>query len=235
MNKQEIYLTQVEQAQAGSENAIRTYLQLIPGFGGALNQAIFGTHDIMQIKRLEKFAKGMQDFINSGVIQENALAMINEYINSDDGKEYIYLIGEKVKKIRNQTKLEHLRNLFITHASAIESLDLDSAEKYLNLVDILDTEAVQILNFLKSHDAYVPPLQGSIPFSSETKEQLSYIDACINRFQINKEDLDFYHQQLISNGLAIDDGMGRLDARPLQIIKIAKRGELFLNFICSKF
>ena len=138
MGEYKVYLKQLEQAQTGTENAIRTYLQLIPGFGGALNQAIFGTHDIMKIKRLEKFAKGMQDFINSGIIQESTLAMINEYIKSDDGQEYIYLIGEKVKKTRNKTKLEYLKNLFITHASATKPLDLDSAEKYLELIDILD-------------------------------------------------------------------------------------------------
>ena len=56
MGEYKVYLKQLEQAQTGTENAIRTYLQLIPGFGGALNQAIFGTHDIMKIKRLEKFA-----------------------------------------------------------------------------------------------------------------------------------------------------------------------------------
>ncbi len=231
MGEYKVYLKQLEQAQTGTENAIRTYLQLIPGFGGALNQAIFGTHDIMKIKRLEKFAKGMQDFINSGIIQESTLAMINEYIKSDDGQEYIYLIGEKVKKTRNKTKLEYLKNLFITHASATKPLDLDSAEKYLELIDILDVEATLILNFLKSCNAYIPAIQGTISFSSKTKEELSYIDACINRFKITKEDLDFYHQQLISNGLAIDDGMGRVDARPLQVIKITKRGEFFLGFI----
>ena len=47
MGEYKVYLKQLEQAQTGTENAIRTYLQLIPGFGGALNQAIFGTHDIM--------------------------------------------------------------------------------------------------------------------------------------------------------------------------------------------
>ena len=107
------------------------------------------------------------------------------------------------------------------------SLQLLSAEKYLELIDILDVEATLILNFLKSCNAYIPAIQGTISFSSKTKEELSYIDACINRFKITKEDLDFYHQQLISNGLAIDDGMGRVDARPLQVIKITKRGEFF--------
>lgn len=250
MSEYEVYLTHFEQAQAGLENATRTSLQLIPAFGGALNQAIFGTHDIMQMKRIANYLTQLSKIIESGAIQQDALDRVNEYITSDDGQEYIYLIVDKVKKTRNSEKIRYLKNLFLHHSSAEKNMDIDNAERYLNMIENLDIESLLILKFLSTYDDITVPkrtesskkLKGQSIGARETpivtrsmpvgiNNDVSYIDAVTLEFDLEIEDLNYYHQQLITNGVAIDDGMGRLDAKPLKIMEITKRGEQLLKFI----
>ncbi len=48
---------------------------------------------------------------------------------------------------------------------------------------------------------------------------------------IEKDDLFYNHQQLISQGLIFDNGIGRMNTDALQTFKITKRGCEFLNYI----
>ena len=204
----------------------------------------------MQMKRITNYLTQLSKIIESGAIQEDALERVNEYMTSDDGQEYIYLIVDKVKKTRNSEKIRYLKNLFLNHSVAKKNMDIDNAERYLNMLENLDIESLLILRFLSTYDDTTIPkrtesgkkLKGQFIGAKETpvvtrnnsvgiNNSVSYIDAVRIEFDLEIEDLNYYHQQLITNGIAIDDGMGRLDAKPLKIMEITKRGEQLLRFI----
>jgi len=222
-------LTHFEEAKAGVENAVRTFLQIIPAIGSPLNQAIFGTHDIIQMQRILKFILSIQELINNDSIQKSTLNMIDDYLSKDDGQEYIYLIIEKSKKIRNKEKIEYLRNIFLNHSSATKTMDLDNAESYLNLIENLTIESILILKFMSSFVDLTVPKRGADKAVDANAE--SYSSAVLKKFDFDSEDINYYHQQLITYGLAIDDGAGRFDATPFNIMIITKRGRQLLKFI----
>jgi len=230
-------LTHFEEATSGFENAARTFLQVLPG-GGIIDRGVFGTYDIIQMKRIEKFMLSMQELINTGDIQHSTLEMLGDYLGNEEGQEYLYLTIDKSKKIRNQKKLESLRNLFINHSSCQKPMDIDNAERYLKVMEDLDIEAILILKFRDSFIDGTLPNKGTLDFGSiendtANNKKVKYLEAVSQELSIDIEDLNYYHQQLITCGLIIDDGIGRVGATALQMFAITKRGIQFLAFINS--
>lgn len=208
MNKE---LSLHEKQIAIMESYLRSGLQLIPIVGGALHQITFGTYDIIQAKRIQKYLKSLEEMIESDKIAKDSVKQLTKYFETEDGAEFIYLTFEKAKKVRNEFKRECLRDFFFQYSLSSIRNDLDKGESFLELIEILDINTINIL------------------FSLKNKVEIDRQGLREKGF--DKDDLDFYSQQLIINGLAIDSGMGSLDARALDIISITKRGEEFLSYI----
>ena len=208
MNKE---LSTHEKQMAYMETSIRSGLQLIPVFGGALHQMTFGTYDIIQGKRIQKYLESLEEILQSGKLQEDTLKGLTKYFKTEYGAEFVYLTLEKAKKIRNEFKRECLRDFFFEYSLSNIKYDLDKAESFLQLIEILNINSINILFSLANQ----------IELDRQELREKGFIN----------DDLNFYSQQLISNGLAIDSGMGSFDAMALQHISITKRGKEFLTYI----
>lgn len=232
-NKSNNYLTLQNKIYAGIENTVSTGLQLLPGVGGAINQAIFGYNNIIQLQRIENYLIEVSKYINSGSIQSDAISKIEYYINTPEGNEYLFLSLDKAKNIRTKEKIILLKNLFLNHTSSDTPIDIDLSEYFLNTIDSLDIKSFEILRFLNTYDGSKPNLSDEVVEWGEESQDDSnkYIDIISAQYQIDKDDSNYYHQQLINYGLIVDDGMGRVGGRPLEVFVITKRGKQLIDFI----
>lgn len=217
-------------------NSASATLQLIPYVGGALNQMTFGYLSSLQMKRIENYLVKLSEYLQSGEIQKEVLDQIGDYLNSEDGKEFFYLNLEKVAKTRNEEKLKVFRNMFLNQSGNFKRFDLDTAEVFLNLLENIKIESVQVLEFLANYKEANPQKRniidgGSITEDIEDEKESGYISHLKTKFCFSEDELNYFHQQLITNGLAVDDSMGFVGGKPLEKFRITKMGELFLDYI----
>ncbi len=217
-------------------NSASATLQLIPYVGGALNQITFGYLSSLQIKRIENYLVGVSEYLQSGAMQKEVLDQVSDYLNSVDGKEFFYLNLEKVAKIRNEEKLKLYRNILLNQSGNFKRFELDTAEDFLNLLENIKVESVQVLEFLANYKEANPQKRniidgGSITEDIEDEKESGYISHLKTKFCFSEDELNYFHQQLITNGLAVDDSMGFVGGKPLEKFRITKMGGLFLDYI----
>lgn len=217
-------------------NSASATLQLIPYVGGALNQMTFGYLSSLQMKRIENYLVKLSEYLQSGEIQKEVLDQIGDYLNSEDGKEFFYLNLEKVAKTRNEEKLKVFRNMFLNQSSGHKTFNLDTAEEFLNILESIRFESIQVLEFLARYKESNPKRKNVISGSniSSDTEDSPYIKQLKQEQQYETDELNYFHQQLITNGLVVDDSMGYVGGKPLEKFRITKMGELFLDYILEK-
>lgn len=216
-----------------ASNSASATLQLIPYVGGALNQMTFGYLSSLQMKRIENYLVKLSEYLQSGEIQKEVLDQIGDYLNSEDGKEFFYLNLEKVAKTRNEEKLKVFRNMFLNQSSGHKTFNLDTAEEFLNILESIRFESIQVLEFLARYKESNPKRKNVISGSniSSDTEDSPYIKQLKQEQQYETDELNYFHQQLITNGLVVDDSMGYVGGKPLEKFRITKMGELFLDYI----
>lgn len=216
-----------------ASNSASTTLQLIPYIGGALNQMTFGYLSSLQMKRIENYLVKLSEYLQSGAMQKEVLNQIGDYLNSEDGKEFFYLNLEKVAKTRNEEKLKLFRNILLNQSSVDKTFTLDTSEDFLNILDNVKFESIQVLEFLTNYKEVNPQNRNIIYGGSITEgyKESDYISKLEVRFGFSSDELNYFHQQLISNGLIVDDSIGYVGSKPLEKFKITKMGELFLDYI----
>lgn len=214
-------------------NSASATLQLIPYIGGALNQMTFGYLSSLQMKRIENYLVKLSKYLQSGAIQKEILDKIGDYLNFEDGKEFFFLNLEKVAKTRNEEKLKLFRNMLLNQSSGHKTFSLDTAEEFLNILENIRFESIQMLEFLTRYKESNPRQKNVISGSNISKdtEDSSYIKQLKLEQKYETDELNYFHQQLITNGLIVDDSMGYVGSKPLEKFKITKMGELFLDNI----
>jgi hypothetical protein len=214
-------------------NTTSATLQLIPYVGGALNQMTFGYLSSLQMKRIENYLVKLSEYLQSGVIQKEVLDQISDYLSSDDGKEFFYLNLEKVSKTRNEEKLKLFRNMLLNQSSGYKTFNLDTAEEFLTILENIRFESVKVLEFLTRYTESNPKRKNVISGSniSSDTEDSPYIKQLKLEQQYETDELNYFHQQLITHGLAVDDSIGYVGSKPLERFKITKMGKLFLSYL----
>jgi len=220
-------------------NSASATLQLIPYVGGALNQMTFGYLSSLQMKRIENYLVILSEYLQSSVMQKEVLDQISDYLCSDDGKEFFYLNLEKVARTRSEEKLRHFRNILLNQSSGDKIFSLDTAEDFLNILETIKFESVQVLQYLANNKELNPQKRniidgGSITEDIEDDKETEYISQLKVKFGFSSDELNYFHQQLITNGLAVDDSMGYVGGKPLEKFKLTKMGELFLDYVLEK-
>ena len=222
-----------------ASNSASATLQLIPYIGGALNQMTFGYLSSLQMKRIENYLVKLSEYLQSGAMQKEVLDEIGDYLNSEDGKEFFYLNLEKVAKTRNEEKLKLFRNMLLNQSSGYKTFSLDTAEEFLNILESIRFESIQVLEFLARYKEANPQKRniidgGSVTESIEDDKETDYLSQLKVKFGFSSDELNYFHQQLITNGLVVDDSMGYVGGKPLEKFRITKMGELFLEYILEK-
>ena len=217
-------------------NSASATLQLIPYVGGALHQMTFGYLSSLQMKRIENYLVKLSEYLQSGAMQKEVLDQIGDYLNSEDGKEFFYLNLEKVAKIRNEEKLKVFRNMFLNQSSGHKTFSLDTAEEFLNILESIRFESIQVLEFLTNYKEANPQKRniidgGSVTEDIEDDKETEYLSQLKVKFGFSSDESNYFHQQLITNGLAVDNSMGYVGGKPLEKFRITKMGELFLDYI----
>lgn len=220
-------------------NSASSTLQLIPYVGGALNQITFGYLGSLQIKRIKNYLVKVSEYLQSGAMQKEVLDQVSDYLLSEDGKEFFYLNLEKVAKTGNEEKLKLFRNIFLNQSSGYKTFGLDTSEEFLNILDNVKFESIQVLEYLARYKELNPQKRniidaGSITEDIEDEKESDYISHLKTKFCFSEDELNYFHQQLITHGLAVDDSMGYVGGKPLEKFRITKMGELFLDYILEK-
>lgn len=222
-----------------ASNSASATLQLIPYIGGALNQMTFGYLSSLQMKRIENYLVKLSEYLQSGAMQKEVLNQVGDYLNSEVGKEFFYLNLEKVAKTRNEEKLKLFRNMLLNQSSGYKTFSLDTAEEFLNILESIRFESIQVLEFLARYKEANPQKRniidgGSVTESIEDDKETDYLSQLKVKFGFSSDELNYFHQQLITNGLVVDDSMGFVGGKPLEKLSITKMGELFLEYILEK-
>lgn len=217
-------------------NSVSATIQLIPYVGGALNQMTFGYMSSLHIKRIKNYLVKLSEYLQSGVIQKEVLDQVSGYLCSDDGKEFFYLNLEKVTKTRSEEKLKLFRNMLLNQSSGHKTFSLDTAEDFLNILENIRFESIQVLQYLADYKESNPQKRNIIDGGNATEDiyenkETEYIHQLKVKFDFSSDELNYIHQQLITNGLAVDDSMGYIGSKPLEKFRITKMGELFLGYI----
>ena len=228
------YLTKKDHAKNALSNSASALIQLIPFIGGALNQISFGYMASLQMSRIENYLVDLSSFIKNEAIQKDTLSKMNQYFSSSDGIEYLYMNLDKVSKTRNSEKLKLYRNMLINQSKDDDILDLDISEEYLNILEVLRVESILVLEFISKYKSKVSNRNnielGSLD-ANLTVDDSNYLDKLKSKYNFDSDTCEYYHQQLISNGLIVDDGMGRVGTRPLEMFRITKMGGEFLEYV----
>jgi hypothetical protein len=216
-------------------NSVSVTLQLIPYVGGALNQMTFGYLSSLQMKRIENYLVKLSEYLQSSEMQKKVLDQVSNYLSSDDGKEFFYLNLEKVAKTRSEEKLKLFRNMLLNQSSEYKTFSLDTAEEFLNILESIRFESIQVLEFLANYKEANPQKRNIIDGGSVTEDiedkKSDYIGQLKIEFDFSKDELNYFHQQLITNGLVVDNSIGFVGGNPLEKFRITKMGELFLDYI----
>jgi uncharacterized protein involved in tolerance to divalent cations len=219
-------------------NSASATLQLIPYLGGALNQMTFGYLSSLQMKRIENYLVKVSEYLQFGAMQKEALDQIGDYLNSEDGKEFFYLNLEKVAKTRNEEKLKVFRNMFLNQSSGHKTFSLDTAEDFLNILESIRFESVKVLEFLNSYEEPNTKVEyedeNGMLIAPKKQEESEYITSLKKVHPYEIDELNYFHQQLVTNGLAIDNSPTSIGINILEQPKITKMGELFLDYILEK-
>lgn len=220
-------------------NSASATLQLLPYVGGALNQMTFGYLSSLQMKRIENYLVKVSNYLQSEAMKKEVLEQRSDYLGSDEGKEFFYLNLEKVAKTRSEEKLKLFRNMLLNQSSGFKTFSLDTAEEFLNIMDNIKFESVQVLEFLASYKEPNPKDRNVIDYGDladheEDQKEPEYITDLKSKYKFSNDELNYFHQQLITNGLAVDDSMGFVGGKPLEKFRITKMGKLFLKFILEE-
>lgn len=217
-------------------NTASASIQLIPIIGGSLNQMTFGYMSSLQAKRTKNYLVKLSEYLQSDAIQREVLDQVNEYLNSDDGREFFYLNLEKVAKTRCEKKLILLKNMLLNQLAGNKTFSLDTAEEFLNILDNIKFESVQVLEFLANCKETNPKNRniidaGSLDEDIEETKKSEYLAQLKMKYKLLDDELNYFHQQLITNGLAVDNSMGYIGGKPLERFRVTKMGELFLGYV----
>ena len=232
----ENYLTIKDYSIEFGTNLVSAAIQLVPIVGSSLNQMTFGYMNSLQVTRIENYLVELSNYLQAGTIQKEILDQVSEYLSSDEGREFFYINLEKVTKTRNKEKLDLYRNMLLNQSNEYRKFSLDTAEEFLNIMDNLKFESVQVLDFLSNYKETEQKNRNVIDAGSITKEvndnkESEYMLKLKVQYLYSIDELNYFHQQLITNGLAVDDSMGFFGGKPLEKFKITKMGKLFLDYV----
>ena len=219
-------------------NSASATLQLIPYVGGALNQMTFGYLSSLQMKRIENYMVKLSEYLQSGAMQKEVLDQVSDYLLSEDGKEFFYLNLEKVARTRSEEKLKLFRNMLLNQSSCNKTFSLDTSEEFLNILESIRFESVKVLEFLNSYEEPNTKVEyedeNGMLIAPKKQEESEYITSLkiVHPYEI--DELNYFHQQLATNGLAIDNSPTSIGINILEQPKITKMGELFLDYILEK-
>ena len=232
----------------------------VPYVGTALNELFFEYNGRIKQKRLNHFVEILSDYFaeNSETNIENIQtedfndlfeSVLKRVVTTKSTLKMERYRDILIKELSNPTKETELIDIYLDLISSLSEEELiilfhhrhfdktynQEFEKLLDLKKQFDKVLEQkkretiIIERSKYEDEYLR-LKGEIE-ELETKHKKLEQYKQSSFYDIDDQKFFFYKQRLYSKGLLYDDGMGRLDVRPFQLMNITEFGIEFIDFI----
>lgn len=187
----------------------------VPNVGTALNEVFFDLRSRVKQNRLNHFVNELSVYMEE-VSEDN----INpEYIKSDKFGDIFESIIRHVINTGSEEKLHRFKKILVKEM--ISESNSNFIETFLDIISKINDKQIEILN---EHRKLLNASERVKNSSISEVRDASHYDLSDNEYV-------FYVQDLISKGLLIDDGMIRLNEKPLNILKITQFGVGLLEFI----
>lgn len=218
--------------EEGVTSAVKIVLNVIPCIGPVLNEAFLDFPERIRQRRINEFV----ELFKQGIEEYNPT--INyEHLNSEEFIDILASIVQRVMKTSSNEKLNRYKKILLNEMSA--SYKSDFKETFLDIIERINEKQIQILLEYKKFIENDETIEGgTLPHGMlvqkdgpNFKEEKLAKHKSGSYFGINDAEYLFYVQDLISKGLLLDDGMGRVSTSSYQILKITQFGLEFLRFI----
>lgn len=211
------------------ETTGRALLGSVPTIGTALNEIVFEHASRLKQRRFEEFVRG----ISTKLEAVESSAVDREYLQSDEFIDFFESVLNKVTRTSSREKLERLKKAFAGQIQA--PIQTDYQNTFLDLIMNVSEQQIIIMKAhirhkgLMSQDDYLEAFG-----KQRTDEDKGFRLAEFRTGQfygISRDDYRYLVQDIIAKCLLVDDGMGRMGIRPLQVLEITELGEHFIAFI----
>ena len=204
---------------------VKSSLSAVPWIGQALNEALFDFRARIQQERLNKFFTEVAEDV--GRLNEEKID--KEYISTDEFSDYIESISKRVAENRSENKRARYRTILLSAISGNRPPDLSSV--FLVILNEITDSELSLFSKLYVINSSLPPPAKPID------ENINDVRAC----QFTKErtsEMGFEHsdflamvQSMVRKGILYDDGAGRFDTLPYEIIRMSELGVRFYKYL----
>lgn len=194
MNINEFPLTKDEKSEINEYSFTKSIIGAIPSIGTAINEAVYGRHDAIKLKQLEKFVLVLTDLISDA----SWISELKEYLESDEFSILSTEIFEKAVKTTREEKRNLYANIYIKSIRDQIDYEQSSVSSFISFIDLLKPEHFSILKF-----------------TEEKKQELTQIgsySALYNLYiietgiKIGQDYFKFYMNELIRMALVTAEG-----------------------------
>ncbi len=181
--------------------------------------------------------------------QEKVNVLINELagrldniehvlMSHEDESMFFHLVYKACQNVVTTRSQEKISRFACVLSNSIEfRTDWDETETLLNLVESLTDTHIQILSSICKLDPNMHKEFENMRVvklvNLSTPGEIPHLQECIQGS--NEETLKIYCSDLIAKGLLSDEGIGRWDGKPLQLVRVNDSSAWFLNQIREKF
>jgi hypothetical protein len=220
--------TATASAQYGNLFPLRAAIQAIPIIGGSLDTMISGPGQNWQQKRMLAFVDDLQKRISR--LELNSEILLDE---TEELADLFIGVLERVRKTRSAEKIHYFGSIVINQIRDQESWE--TSEWAVRLVDELTDLHITVLAAIAiSPKNSNNPLAGIRAVRIWTKKEdeesnvIKMDDLIPNHLAVIPFSI---YSELVSKGLLIDEGIGRLGVSGMQILAPTKEADRFLAWL----
>lgn len=216
-------------AKSYLETTGRALLGSVPAIGTALNEIVFEHASRLKRRRFEEYVRGIAEDLEA--LESSAID--NDYLQSDEFIDFFESLLNKVTKTSSKEKRERLKKAFVGQIQ--EPIQTDYQNTFLDLIMNISEQQIIIMKEHIQYKGLMSQKEYLEALGKNTKEEDKGFRLAEFRtgqfYGISRDEYRYLVQDLIAKCLMVDDGMGRMDIRPLQVLETTELGKHFIDFI----
>lgn len=244
-------------------SSVKSIFGAVPFAGTALNELIFDYRSTLKQKRLNNFVEILAEHFtkNHDINLDNIKtedfsdlfeSVLTRVVKTKSKNKLIRFKNVLVKELKNPTnKIEYV-DLYLDLITSLSEEELivlyhhrhfdNTYDKELDELNRLETQLKKEIDNRNrarvsfgssSNEAKIREIEGSRKPIRQRHEELKIFRKA-SYYEIEDEKFFFYKQRLYSKGLLYDNGMGRIGAKPFELMNISEFGTEFIDFIMTE-
>lgn len=207
---------------------VKSSIGAIPWIGQVLNEALFECRARIQQERLNKFFTEVAADVSR--LGEDKLD--KEYLSTEEFSDYIESISRRVAENQNDGKRKQYRNVLMSAICGKRPPDLSSV--FLSILNEITDMELSLFSKIYATSKDLPPVAKPIEENIDDVRICQFTKERILEMGFEQSDFLVMIQSMIRKGILYDDGAGRFDTVPYEIIRISELGLRFYKYLMTE-